>query len=127
MKTMSNSSPLSTASLYKNRVKSCVDLTVMENINLHFGRFLLLYTILTSPTAAVSHRAAEGKAQPIAADAATARASSDAVKVVSGTKVKRFERMTVPLGSQFIQHPIYLGYNYVSASKCDNLKGNKQK
>uniref|UniRef100_W8C397 superoxide dismutase n=1 Tax=Ceratitis capitata TaxID=7213 RepID=W8C397_CERCA len=85
----------------------------MENINLHFGRFLLLYTILTSPTAAVSHRAAEGKAQPIAADAAAARASSDAVKVVSGTKVKRFERMTVPLGSQFIQHPIYLGYNYI--------------
>ncbi|XP_050317586.1 superoxide dismutase [Cu-Zn] [Bactrocera neohumeralis] len=37
---------------------------------------------------------------------------SDVIKVVSGTNVKRLERMTVPLSGQFTQYPMYFGYNY---------------
>ncbi|XP_037951130.1 superoxide dismutase [Cu-Zn]-like [Teleopsis dalmanni] len=42
------------------------------------------------------------------------RSNEDLVKVVSGTKVKRFERMTVPLGGSVLQpHLLNYGYGYV--------------
>ncbi|XP_067619921.1 superoxide dismutase [Cu-Zn] [Eurosta solidaginis] len=39
--------------------------------------------------------------------------AAEIVKVVSGTKVKRFERLSIPLLGQLIQTPVYFGNSYV--------------
>lgn len=63
-----------------------------------------------------SNQATKSRARPTANGSYSLKEAPEVVKVVSGTTVKRFERMTVPLGGQVIQHPIYFGYNYPSVS-----------
>ncbi|XP_053947491.1 superoxide dismutase [Cu-Zn] [Anastrepha ludens] len=74
----------------------------------------LLFTICVNPFAVASNQATEIRARPTINNSYSNKAAAEVVKVVSGTQVKRFERMTVPLGGELIHHPLYFGYNYVS-------------
>lgn len=63
----------------------------------------------------------DGRALTKANEPPSKKQLTDVVKVVSGTNVKRLERMTVPLSGQFTQYPIYLGYNYIGVSTSSFL------
>uniref|UniRef100_A0A0A1XRR5 superoxide dismutase n=1 Tax=Zeugodacus cucurbitae TaxID=28588 RepID=A0A0A1XRR5_ZEUCU len=72
----------------------------------------LLFSVFISPKVVLCIQTIEARALPKVNDSPSNKQAADVIKVVSGTKVKRFERMTVPLGGQFTQYPMYLGYNY---------------
>ncbi|XP_017492953.1 PREDICTED: superoxide dismutase [Cu-Zn], chloroplastic-like, partial [Rhagoletis zephyria] len=85
----------------------------MGNIIRLLWRMFLMSTICIGAEVK-SNQATESRARPTANGSHAVKEAADVVRVVSGTQVKRFERMTVPLGGQVIQHPIYFGYNFAS-------------
>lgn len=87
---------------------------------------LLLQAVLLSPVfigtnVILCNLIIEDPALPKANDLPYKKQPADVIKVVSGTNVKRFERMTVPLGGQFTQYPMYFGYNYVGVNAINLL------